>query len=90
MSDSAVKHVENNEFQLDASDEELLDEFGLLMAAEYYYSPTKEISTLREGARDALQAVMTFGLSDVALKIPRSTLEKRFEQALAGERRLRG
>lgn len=33
-------------FDLDASDEQLLDEFGLLMAAEYYYMTTQPLALM--------------------------------------------
>ena len=40
---SIGREGQDEEFDLNASEEELLDEFGLLVAAEYYYKTTKPL-----------------------------------------------
>lgn len=90
MTEAISADTAKDDFDLDASDEELLEEFGLLMAAEYYYAPTKNISAFREGGFDSIDGLLKFGISGLALRISPGVLEKRFEMAVEMERRLRG
>lgn len=88
MAKTASAETASEDFDLDASDEELLEEFGLLMAAEYYYA-TKNISALQEGGADKIDGLLKFSISRFALRVSSEALEKRFEAAVATERRLR-
>lgn len=90
MTQSNDTATQDDEFRLDASDEQLLDEFGLLMAAEYYFMTSSSLASVGGPAVDPMDALVRFGPSGSALKMPHSTLERRFSVALENEARLRG
>jgi len=74
-------------FDFNVSEEQLLDEFGLLMAAEYYYAPTPSLAVVAQPI-DPVTAFLRFGLPGVALRIPMTRTQKRFEVALQAQKTL--
>lgn len=66
-------------FELDATEEELLEEFGVLMAAEYYYSAEPTISTVAFKPGDILTNVVA-SLQGKGIRVTNVDLEKRFAE----------
>lgn len=88
MSKNTKPDLDVDGFDLDASEEELLDEFGLLMAAEYYYAVGKGVAAVVERPSDPLTAFIKYSLPGVALRVSRSRLEERLQEAVKAEPQL--